>query len=150
MKPNVTIQHEDINGGQPVRVLCSSVRVSGSKNNSSRPTPNRMDKKTTVQTVSTEPLRFVLENLVVTFSSGTLGLDEVYSLYNSRFGGGNAAVLKVNYGAGRELKGQLGETDIKVVLDSFNAPISVNDSKDANILRGGSLVFVETRVDGDD
>ena len=149
MRPRVTIQHEDINSNKPVRVLCTSVRPSGSKNNSARPTPNRF-KKATVQTVSVEPLRFVLENVIITNDEGTLNYNHILSLYNSRFDGSNAAILKVRYGDGLELVGQLGEENIKVVLDSFNVPISVSDSKDAKINRGGSLVFTETRVDGDD
>ena len=149
MRPIVTIQHENINNNEPVRVLCTSVRPSGSKNNSARPTPNRF-KKTTVQTVSVEPLRFVLENVIITNDEGTLNYNDILSLYNSRFNGSNSAILKVRYGDGLKLVGQLGEENIRVVLDSFNVPISVNDAKDARVLRGGSLVFTETRVDGDD
>ena len=142
-RPIVTITHEDINGGNPVRVYCRSIAVSGSKNNSQRPTPGRFDKNT-VQTVSVENLRFALRGLRI--RDDGFQWSHWRTLYLSKFDGSNPATLNISYGDNKKLTGITGDENIKVILDSgVDLTLDTGESKDA-YLPFGSLIFVETRT----
>lgn len=143
VRPRVTLEYSEINNGNPVRVFCNSVRVAGQKNNTSRATPSRM-KKSTGQTVSVEPLTFVLQGFMLTGEVGSLSYSDVLKLYRHKFSGENVVKLRVRYADGVVLTGVEGDEDIVVLLDSFNFPIDVGSSYDAKVVSGGSLTFRET------
>ena len=67
-------------------------------------------------------------------------------LYKKKYDGTNYSVLNISYGAtGSEtdLNGLGGSTDIKVIIETPNLPISVTDSNHGK-MPIGSLTFTET------
>ena len=123
-------------------IPCSSLQPSGKKNIESKPNAN-LDGPVEVQTNSYENLKFVLQGVHFTGEEGDLDYDDVLTLYKSKFTGTNAAKINVTYGTDKILKGLEDSTDIYVVLESFNFPIDMRESKDG-YMPVGSLIFVET------
>lgn len=129
-----------------IKVLGQSVTPSGKKNIDVSPSAN-IDGPVKAQTQSYENLTFQITGIHFTADSGTITYENVLTLYRHRFDNTNPAYLEVTYGDTKTLKGSDGTTTkIPVVLETFNFPISVTDSKNG-YMPVGSLTFKETDTD---
>lgn len=138
----LTLTHPEINGGDPVRIMCTSITVQGNKKNSSKPLVNAM-KQSEVHTQSIDNLGYNLSNVHYVSGAGFLTWADVKKLYLMKYDGTNAATLKVVYGDDTVFTGLTDEEDIKVVLENFSFPINVNDSKHG-YMPVGNLTFKGT------
>lgn len=130
---NVTLAqltHASINSGTPVRLLCTNINISGKTNISVEPDANG-NNQVEVHKQSYENLIYNISGLHFTGAANTLTYTDLLTLYRAKYGGSYApAYLTATYGDGTVLKGVDGSTtSIKVLLESFNFPISMTDSK---------------------
>lgn len=142
MTANIALQHTDINSGVAVNIICDAVTVSGKKNIVSTPYAN-VSGPSEVQTKAPENFKYVISGVHFTDDANTLTWDHVITLYKATYDGTNYATLNVNYGDSKVLNGLSQSTDIKVVLEVPNLPISARDSRNG-YLPVGTLTFIET------
>lgn len=143
MTISVLLTNTEINSGTPVRLLCTNVTVSGTKNNVQKPNANG-DAEVEVQTQSYENLKYTIQGLNVTGDSDTLVYDDIKILYKQKYNGSNNSILNVTYGNGLVLSSLTGATDIPVVLtEGFSLPFNVSAIKNAAI-QVGNIAFRET------
>lgn len=142
---NITLQHTGINSGTAVRILADKVTVAGKKNNTAKPDANGTD-HTEVQTNTFENLKYNISGVHYDTSvANSLQYTDVLILYKEKYNRGNAATLIVTYGNSTILPNLAGETSgISVILDDFNFPIDVKDSRNG-YMPIGTLSFIETK-----
>ena len=129
-----------------IRVLGQTVTPSGKKNIDVSPSAN-IDGPVKAQTQSFENLTFQIQGIHYTTDANTITYENVLTLYRHKFNNTNPAYLEVTYGDTKTLKGSDGTTTkIPVVLETFNFPISVTESKNG-YMPVGSLTFKETGTD---
>jgi len=139
----VLLTNTAINSGSPVRVLCKTAAVSGTKNTQQKPDANGSD-MVEVQTQSYENFKYVLSNTYFTGATDTLTWDDVITLYKQKYSGSNYSTLHIKYGTSSVLNGLSESTDIKVVLKVPNLTLDTSDSKDAYRPKA-TLTFTETK-----
>jgi len=159
-KAIVKISHPDINSGNPVRIMCNNVSVSGKKNNIVKPNAN-LGVFAEVQTQSVENLKYTISG--IDFVPYTVSLTDennvainpftynhMITLYKVKFAGLDDATypqakLNVIYGNAINLVAgsDLSTTDIPVVLETPGFNISAQNT-DKGYMPNGSITFVET------
>ena len=136
------LTHEDINGGDPVKVLASGLTLSGKKHLQLKPNAN-INGPVEVQTQSFENLTISIQGVHFTGETDTLDWDDVLTLYQSKYDGTNYIILNVAYGSDDTYVAGLTGTDIKCVLETPSLPINMTSSRDG-YLPVGTLILRET------
>ncbi len=146
MTASVTLTHPSINSGVAVRILCDQVTVGGKRSNIADPNENNEGTQVQVQTQSPQNLIYTIRGVHFTNQTNTLTYAHILTLYRAKYdgtilGSSAAALFTVSYG-GVDSAGKYSNTPIslvgfdgtttslRVVLDDFNFPVDVKDSKD--------------------
>jgi len=137
------------------KVLCNNVTISGNKNLDVKPNAN-IDGPVEAQTLAYENLTIVMSGVKFPFTTEYLDdttmfqYSDLMSMYINPYDGTDAYSLKINLGqlenspeliTGCDLT---NTTDIKVVLSSWNFPISATNSRNGYIPEA-TLTFKETK-----
>lgn len=151
---HIKVWHEDLADTKFIKA--ASITVSGKKNNEDKPSANVLG-PIEVQTNSVENLKLSIQGVhfipadLTSDSSTALTWEDILTIYRARYDGTNPVYLNVVYGSGiseATLSAVTSEgssiTDIPCVLDDFNFPISVVDSREG-YLPVGTLKFTETK-----
>ena len=143
----VTLTHPSINSGTAVTVLCDQINIGGKKNISNNSYVNGTS-QAEIHTQSYENLAYQVQGIHFTGGANTLTYPMLLTLYRAKYDATAATTCTLNivYGAGTTstVVGVDGSTtNIKVVMESFNFPLSVKESKNA-YMPVGSINFVET------
>lgn len=137
----LTIQDDDIDSGNEVKILSNDIVLSGNKNNSKQPNTNTVI--TEIQTNTHENLSYNITNIYVTGEDGTFTWEHAMILYKKQYDGTNYSTLHIEYSEDTEVTGLNGSSDIRVVMDSVRFKINVADSKDG-YLPMITMTFSET------
>lgn len=130
--------------GTNIKVPCSEVTISGSKNNDSKPDTSS-NALTEVQTQSFENPKYVLSGVQIRPESGFLTYAHILSLYTHKYISTNPCTLNITYDSNKTVSSlATGTAGIKVVLESFSIKFDTKDSRDAYIPTG-TLTFRETK-----
>ena len=149
MTVGVYLQQDDINGGTPVRVMCTKITPSIKVNNVKTPNSN-IGELVEVQTNSFENPKYLCNGIKYTTGTDILTWEDVLTLAQLKYDGTNAATLTVTHkdynGNEVVLPSLSGATSgIKVLLDETpSINIDVADSRDG-YLPTGNLIFIETK-----
>jgi len=130
-----------------VKVYCNQVTTSWRNNTDKKPNANGTT-AVEINTKSFENPTYRLQGVHFKLSDTTsLQYAQLISLSKLKYDGTNAPVLKVNYGSGTgyNLVGSDGtSTSIKVIIDSWDFPLDVSSSLNANVPIG-SISLTETK-----
>ena len=131
--------------GDEYRIYCDSVKVSGTKNVSSKPNANT-DGPVEVQTLSFENVSINISGVHWTDSSDSLNYTRLMNLYKTNYNGANPSLLYIYIGDNNitpfpDMDG--ATSGIKVILKSFSVDMSSKDSAKA-YMPMMALNFVET------
>jgi hypothetical protein len=143
----VKLTHPSINSGTAVTVLCDQINIGGKKNISNNAYVGGTV-QSEIHTQAFENLGIQMQGIHFTGQTNTLTYPMLLTLYRAKYDGlaDTTCTLNVVYGSGTQttLVGVDGSTtNIKVVMESFNFPISTKDSKGA-YMPVGSINWVET------
>jgi hypothetical protein len=133
-----------------IPVLCTSVNVSGKKSLELSPSAN-VEGPVKIQTQSQENLIYAIKGVHFPVNTPTVFTwQNLLELYRHKFDNTNPAYLEVTYGTFGGATNLTGQnyvlTKIPVILDSFNFPIDVGDSRDG-YMPVGSITLKETGKD---
>ena len=140
----VTITHEDLNSGSPIKVQTKSIKVNGSVNLDAEPSLTGAP-PVEVHTQTSENLRYTVVGTLTNETSPTRTLlwDDLLTLYKTKYNGSNHVTLNITYGDSTTLKGLTGSADIKVWLRKPSLDLNAGSVRDAEF-QDISLEFIET------
>jgi len=143
-QPSVTITHSLINSGNPVTLQCNRVTAGNKRSLNAKPNAN-VDGPVEVQGKASENRKISLPAVYFDTGATIVTAEEMEDLLQLEYDGTNAPILTVTYGkTGSEtLKSMTGSTSIPVILESYNYPIDVSDTK-GGYMPIGSMTFIET------
>lgn len=143
-QPSVTLTHSLINGGVPINIYCTSVGTGNKRSINAKPNAN-VAGPVEVQGKAVENRKITLQGVMFDTTKTIVTTEEMEDLLQLAYDGTNAPILTVTYGlTGTEtLKSMTGSTSIPVILESYNYPISVTDSRNG-YMPIGSMTFIET------
>jgi hypothetical protein len=141
----VTLTHPSINSGLAVTIFCDSIVITGKKNIGNEPYVAGTA-QAEVHTQSFGNLAINMGGIHFTGAANTFTYPMLLTLYRAKYDKTtpNTCYLNVTYGGSTALVGVDGTTtNIKVVMESFNFPVSTKDSKNA-YMPVGSINWIET------
>lgn len=126
-------------------VYPTSITIGGRKNVLRQPLENGTA-LARVQTQSYENPTYSLNGVVVDLSNtNSIQYKDVLSLYTMKYDGTNAPVLRAKYNTNNSITDtDTTTTDVPIILESYNFPIDMRDSKDG-YRPTATLNFVGTR-----